>query len=452
MYLSNFDRFFSPLQWQIILTIARIADDMGLRAFAVGGIVRDAINGDGIKGKRSPFFPKDLDLVFDGGERAGIKVAIALHELFPESKLQIHNKFQTAELLWQDFAIDMATARRETYAYAGANPQVMATHLEEDLGRRDFTINALAVQLDSQCGTKGAVIDRFNGLQDLANRQVCAIRPDSFAEDPRRLFRAVRFAVRLDLAIAPETHTEIMTTTASGLHDAIGGARLRSELLYTLAEPRAGKMFELLQELGILRCIHPDLRLADDFGRQWRRSQYWLKLLHRLDPKGAELIPSPMQLGLELLLSYLPFEISSQIDLGLTPEQKTRQAKLADLLLNLLVDLQDLGSGLANSSFKTSHKISEITQSLQKFDTQTLILAGAKCELTQRRILWRYLTQWQRVKSPLTGADLQQLGYAAGKYMGEILQRLRWAALDGEIKTKDEAIAMLQKTSTVTIK
>jgi tRNA nucleotidyltransferase (CCA-adding enzyme) len=446
MYLSNFDRFFSPLQWQIILTIARIADDMGLRAFAVGGIVRDGIIGDGIsvKDKRSPFFPKDLDLVFDGGERAGIKVAIALHELFPESKLQIHDKFQTAELLWQDFAIDMATARRETYAYAGANPQVMATHLEEDLGRRDFTINALAVQLDAQLGTKGAVIDRFNGLQDLANKQVRAIRQGSFAEDPRRLFRAVRFAVRLDLAIAPETHTEIMTTTASGLHDAIGGARLRSELLYTLAEPRAGKMFEILQELGILRCIHPDLRLTDDFGRQWRRSQYWLRLLHRLDPKGAELIPSPMQLGLELLLSYLPFEISSQIDLGLTPEQKARQIKLADLLSNFQCSAIDWTSG--------AFKVSEITQSLQKFDTQTLILAGAKCEITQRRIIWHYLTQWQKIKSPLTGADLKQLGYATGKQMGEILQKLRWAALDGEIKTKDEAIAMLQKASVVTIK
>ncbi len=448
MYLSNFDRFFSHLQWQIILTTAQIADDMGLRAFAVGGIVRDAIYVDGINGRRSPFFPKDLDLVFDGEEHAGIKVAIALHELFPESKLQIHDKFQTAELLWQDFAIDMATARREIYAYAGANPQVMATHLEEDLGRRDFTINALAVQLDPKLGTKGEIIDRFHGLQDLANKQVRTIRQGSFAEDPRRLFRAVRFAIRLDLAIAPETHAEIMTTTASGLHDAIGGARLRSELLYTLAEPRASKMFELLQKLGILRCIHPDLRLVDDFGRQWRRSQYWLKLIHRLELKAQSSVPlpikTPVQLGLELLLSYLPPEIVSQIALGLTPEQKTRQAKLAGLLLNL----QNLSSDLTHSSFK----ISEITQNLQKFDTQTLILAGAKCELTQRRILWHYLTQWQRVKSPLTGADLKQLGYATGKHMGELLEQLRWAALDGEIKSKGEAIAMLQKASMVTIK
>ena len=444
MHLRNFEHFFSPLQWQIVLTSAQIAHGLNLRAFAVGGIVRDAIMRDAIirdaiirdaivkENLRSLAFPKDLDLVFDGAEQAGIKVAIALHQLFPESKLQIHEKFQTAELLWQDFAIDMATARREVYAYAGANPQVTATSLEEDLERRDFTVNALAVQLDPQFGTQGEVIDRFNGLADLANKQVRAIRDGSFTEDPRRLFRAARFAVRLDLAIAPETYVKIMATTSSGLHDSIGGARLRSELLYTLAEPKAGKIFNLLQELGALRCIHPDLRLPNDltnsFARQWRRSQWWVSLLNRLESKAY----SSLQLGLELLLSYLPNQIFMQLDLGLTPEQKVRQEKLADLLTNL------------QSLVNQSRKISAIAKNLQKFDTQTLILAGAKCEPAQRRILWNYAMHWQMVKSPLTGTELKQLGYATGKQMGEILHRLRSAALDGEIKTKDEAIVYLQ--------
>ena len=453
MYLSNTDRFFSPLQWQILLKTAQIASDLNIRAFAVGGIVRDAIVRQESKiSSAIPSFPKDIDLVFDGTEQAGIKVAIALHKMFPESKLQIHEKFQTAELLWkdldqelgQDFAIDMATARREIYAYSGANPQVIATNLEEDLERRDFTINALAVELDPQWGIRGEVIDRFNGLTDLANKQVRAIRKHSFAEDPRRLFRAVRFAVRLNLEIAPETYAEIIETTSSGLHDAIGGARLRAELDYTLAETKAGEMFKLLQTLGALRCIHPDLRLPDDltndFARQWRRSQYWLKILNQLENKKYAVIP----LGVELLLSYLPEQISRQLDLGLTPEQKVRQAKLADLL----IDLGDFANKNANKHPNKQLKNSEITQQLQRYDTQTIILAGAKCETkprqVQRRSLWNYLTQWQFVKSPLNGADLKKLGYATGKQMGEILQRLRWAALDGEIKTKEEAIAYLQ--------
>jgi tRNA nucleotidyltransferase (CCA-adding enzyme) len=242
----------------------------------------------------------------------------------------------------------------------------------------------------------------------------------------------VRFAVRLDFEIATETHAEIMTTTASGIHDAIGGARLRSELLYTLAEPRAGAMFALLQTLGALRCIHPALTLPSDlsnsFKHQWRRSQYWLNLLKRLEIKTD----APLQLGLELLLSYLPDQIATQLDLGLTPEQKTRQHKLADLIVNL-PDLTNFGL-----------KKSDITQVLQKFDTPTLILAGIKCEQAYRQIVWQYLSQWQLVKSPLTGADLTQLGYTKGKQMGAIIQSLRFAMIDREIYTKEDAITYLQ--------
>jgi tRNA nucleotidyltransferase (CCA-adding enzyme) len=434
MHLQNFTHFVSPLQWEIILQTAKIAQDLNLRAFAVGGIVRDAIlRGNQRENQKVITFPKDLDIVFDGAEQAGIKVALALSKLFPETQLHIHEKFQTAELIWQDFAMDMATARREIYAYAGANPEVVSTSLAEDLWRRDFTINALAVELDPHLGIQGEVIDRFNGLQDLANKQVRAIREHIFTEDPRRLFRAVRFAVRLDFEIAPETYKEIVATTTSGFHDAIGGARLRSELNYTLVEPKAGKMFLLLQKTGALRCIYPDLKIPEDlnnsFARQLRRSQYWLSLLNHLGNKNYQ----PIQLGVELLLSYLPFQIAMALDLGLTPEQKARQENLTDLLTNI--------ANLTNKSLK----ISKITQNLQKFDTQTLILVGVKCEPTQRRVIWHYLTQWQMVKSPLTGADLKQLGYTTGKQMGETLQHLRFAMIDHEIINKEQAIAYLSK-------
>jgi tRNA nucleotidyltransferase (CCA-adding enzyme) len=168
--------------------------------------------------------------------------------------------------------------------------------------------------------------------------------------------------------------------------------------------------------------------MANSFKHQWRRSQYWLRLLNRLEIKTY----SPLQLGLELLLSYLPYQISTQLDLGLTPEQNIRQQKLADLIVNF--------RNLINSGLKKSN----ITQSLQKFDTQTLILAAIKCQPAYRRIVWQYLSQWQLVKSPLTGADLAQLGYIKGKQMGEILQSIRFAAIDCEIQTKEDAIAYLQ--------
>ena len=454
-HIQNFDRFFSHDQWQVITKAAAIAADQNLRAFAVGGIVRDGILHDHILQARiaAPKFPKDIDLVFDGGENAGVKVAIALHQLFPKSKLQVHEKFQTAELVWQgelNFTMDLATARTEHYAYAGANPEVTAVNIEQDLYRRDFTVNALAVQIDPVHGSKGEVIDRFDGINDLYQRQIRAIRQGLFAEDPRRLFRAVRFAVRLGFTIAPETITEMIATTSSGLHDAIGGARLKSELSYTLAEPRAAQMFERLESLGALRCIHPDLHLpkANTFKRQWRRSQYWLKLI------AASSQVNPINLGIELLISYLVDhavecsgdrsdldqiidQLLDSVNLGLSAEQKLRQVKL----VKLLADLPNLKfADLATQA-------SKITLYLQKFDLTTLLLAAAKCSPVHRRVFWHYLTKWRMVKPPLTGTDLQKLGYSAGKQMGEILQILRNATLDGLVTNQEQAIAYLESFS-----
>jgi len=459
MYISpnipNFDRFFSPEQWQIITKTAAIAIDQNLRAFAVGGIVRDGILQAEVA---SPQFPKDIDLVFDGGENAGIKVAIALHEIFPESQIQIHEKFQTAELVWQgelNFTMDLATARAEHYAYAGANPEVRAVNIEQDLYRRDFTVNALAIQIDPVHGTRGEVIDRFSGIADLRQRQIRGIRQGLFAEDPRRLFRAVRFAVRLGFAIADETVAEMIATTSTGLHDAIGGARLRAELSYTLAEPKAAQMFAYLENLGALRCIHPDLHLPKSkylhsFKHQWRRSQYWLKQMNLIQQVPVTKRSSPINLGIELLISYLvdhavksygdrpdlaqPInQLLDSLNIGLTNDQKLRQINL----VKLLADLSSLEFGTA------SPQPSKITLYLQRFDLNTLLLAAAKCLPTPRRIIWQYLTKWQRIKAPLTGKDLQKLGYGAGKQMGEILQTLRSAAIDGLITNQEQAIAYL---------
>ena len=464
MYIQNFDRFFSTQQWQIITKAAAIAANQNLRAFAVGGIVRDGILQAEIV---SPKFPKDIDLVFDGGENAGIKVAIALRDIFPESKLQIHEKFQTAELVWQgelNFTMDLATARAEHYAYAGANPEVRAVSIEQDLHRRDFTVNALAIQIDPVHGTKGEVIDRFDGIKDLHQHQIRGIRAGLFAEDPRRLFRAVRFAVRLGFAIADETIAEMIATTGSGIHDEIGGARLRAELGYTLAEPKAALMFECLERLGALRCIHPDLHLPKvkplhSFKHQWRRSQYWLKQVNLIQQIPVNKRSLPINLGIELLISYLvdyvvesygdrpqmaqlPHlaqltdainQLLDSLNLGLTNDQKLRQINL----VKLLADLPSLRFG------SPSPQPSKITLYLQKFDLNTLILAAAKCLPTHRRIFWDYLTKWQTVKAPLTGKDLQILGYDAGKQMGEILQTLRSATIDGLITNREQAIAYL---------
>ncbi len=391
-------QFFDSERSHILNTALKVAQDRGWRIYAVGGLVRDGIMAT-ING--SEFAPLDVDLVVDGGERAGIEVAIALHQAFPETKLQIYDKFQTALIIWTDFKLPfslyIATARTEIYEYAGANPQVQASSIDQDLFRRDFTINAFALEIG-----KTEAIDLFGGYEDLGKTQIRAIRVGSFAEDPRRIFRAVRFAVRFGFELNPETEAEIREVTNSGLHDRLGGSRLKAELHYIFAHPKGDVMLRSLSNLGGLRCIDPDLNLPSDFSRQLRRLRRWLRYFkHDFSfPVASE----------KLLLSYL------------------EPQKLTQLFQKL----------------EASQIPSQIVKILRKCQGIELIIFAVQSE-SLRSPIWEYFSQWLDLKPLLTGADLKNMGYPEGRMMGNLLNQIRNATLDGKISNRDEAIAFLQQ-------
>lgn len=391
-------QFFDSDRSHILNTALKITQNRGWKIYAVGGLVRDGIMAteDGTE-----FAPLDVDLVVDGGERAGIEVAIALHETFPETKLQIYDKFQTALIIWTDlnppFSLDIATARTEIYEYAGANPQVQASSIDLDLYRRDFTINAFALEIG-----KTEVVDLFGGYADLGKQQIRAIRSGSFAEDPRRIFRAVRFAVRFGFKLNPETEAEIREVTNSGLHDRLGGSRLKAELHYIFAHPKADVMMRSLSNLGGLRCIDPDLNLPSEFSRQLRRLRRWLRYFkHDFSfPVSSE----------KLLLSYL------------------EPQKLTEL----------------SQKLEASQIPSQIVKTLRKYQGIELIIFAVQSDQV-RSLIWKYFTQWLELKPLLTGADLKMMGYPEGRTMGNLLNQIRNATLDGEILNREEAIAWLSQ-------
>jgi len=360
-------QYFDPIRSHVLNTALKITQDRGWRIYVVGGLVRDglmsAING-------AEFCPLDVDLVVDGGTKSGIEVAIALHRAFPETKLQIYEKFQTALIEWSalksesspKFSLDIATARTEIYEYAGANPKVQASSINRDLYRRDITINAFALEIG-----RTEVLDLFGGYQDLINQQIRVIRAGSFAEDPRRIFRAVRYAVRFGFELNPETAAEIKAVTDSGLHDRLGGSRIKAEIYYIFApqisQQKSSTMLHWLEGLGGLRCIDPDLHLPPDFSLHLKRLKRWLKYF-KPDigfPEAAE----------KLLLSYLRLEELNQLS------QKLEAGELP----------------------------SEIVQVLRTYQAIALIIFAIKSSYL-RQIIWIYFTQWQQVKPLLTGADL----------------------------------------------
>jgi tRNA nucleotidyltransferase (CCA-adding enzyme) len=399
-------RFFDSERSHILNTALKITQDRGWKIYAVGGLVRDglmsAING-------SEFSPLDVDLVVDGGTKSGIEVAIALHRAFPETKLQIYEKFQTALIEWSEFSpkfsLDIATARTEIYEYAGANPKVQASSIDLDLYRRDITINAFALEIG-----RTEAIDLFGGYQDLINKKIRVIRSGSFAEDPRRIFRAVRYAVRFGFELSSETEAEIRSVTSSGLHDRLGGSRLKAEISYIFAHKKASTMLHWLEDLGGLGCIDPDLHLPSDFSLHLRRLKRWLKWFKPdiTFPEAAE----------KLLLSYLESQELAQLS------QKLEDCELPSEIVRVLRTYQAAG--------RISERIAPI-------------IFAVKSSSDLRKIIWTYFTKWQQIKPLLTGNDLKSMGCPEGKTMGVILSQVRNATLDDKISTKEEAVVFAQK-------
>lgn len=402
----SFRDFFSPGQQEVISQLSNLAPD---RLYGVGGIVRDYLLG-------KPPVPTDIDLMVEGD---CIEVAKALHRLYPHTKLQTFPKFLTAELVFPEFVLDIASARREFYPYPGANPQVTACSLEEDLQRRDFTVNALVIPIKPNFTvTAGEIIDRFQGLADLEKRLIRPIKAGTFVEDPRRIFRAIRFAVKLNFALAAETVQEIVDTIASNIHTDLGGSRLRAELLYIL-EPsffprRSVIMLEKLDSFNALSCIHHQLHLPANLGILFRRLQRWHKYF----------LPhyNRQELALELLASNLPVTAAIKADLI-----RGDAIKHLTSLPQLLSELPSLVNATPSRIFNR----------LETYELATLVLAGVLSPY--RSVIWQFLTRWRHFSPLVTGHDLQKWGCPRGKMIGLFLKELRSLQLDGKLNSYAEA-------------
>ena len=454
------DRLLPSIQ-QILTEAAQQAEQRGWQLYLVGGAVRDLL----LAQPEQPLLIDDIDLVVDGfhptagadarcsadtarvaHSAAGVALAQALQQPYPAARLQIHGQFQTAAILWHNdpvldsLWIDIATARTEFYPYPAANPEVEASSIRQDLYRRDFTINALAVRLTAP--NQGEILDFFGGLLDLEAKLIRVLHANSFIEDPTRIYRAVRFAVRLGFAIEPQTEGYIRYAIASGVYQRPQTektpalqTRLKQELKYILQAPYWKAAVQKLLSLGALCCIHADLKLTDRLWWQLRMGDRWLK---QFDPTAT--LPH-WQVLLEILLSALDPEQRWQTAdrLQLSAEGIERLRRLHEMEETLsLRDSQGTATTLSLSPSQTAHLFSP-------YDLPTLILLASTQPRPIRRQIWKYLTHWRHLKSPLNGNDLKALGYSPGRQFKQILDALLTAALEGQIATRSEAEAFLKQ-------
>jgi tRNA nucleotidyltransferase (CCA-adding enzyme) len=432
-----------PNLWEILTQIATAAQDRGWHLYLVGGAVRDMLihRGDsqGIAGMSLP----DLDLVVDGFYQsaqvgAGMVLAEHIKAQFPEVDIQVHGRFQTASLVWRHeldhplagLMIDIATARTEFYPYPAANPEVEASSIQQDLYRRDFTINAMALRLTNP--SQGQLLDYFGGLIDLHHRQVRVLHPNSFIEDPTRIYRAVRFAVRLGFSLDSQTEGYIHHAIDSGVYAQMQRqvkrvpalqVRLRNELKYILEAHYWPGALELLDRLRALRCIHGDLAMTPTLWHQLRRVSRWLD---RFDWTER---CSPWQIRLEVLLATLTpgqrHDIAAALQLNETSIQRlTRLDALETQWLTTI--LPPLRPSQRYTAFAS-------------IDLATLLLVSARHPRTLGPVIWRYLTQERPVVPLVNGSQLKSLGYKPGRQFSPMLADLLMAQLDGEIATLAEA-------------
>ncbi|MEH2419130.1 CBS domain-containing protein [Nostoc sp.] len=434
----------APRLWQLLTTASQEAEKRGWHLYLVGGAVRDLL----LAQASDTLMIKDIDLVVDGFHKsadvgAGVELAKALQQLYPAARLEIHGAFQTAALLWHKDAeldslwVDIATARTEFYPYPAANPEVEASSIRQDLYRRDFTINALALRLTTPragVGTQHAapLLDFFGGLIDLQAKQIRVLHANSFIEDPTRIYRGVRFAVRFGFEIEPQTEEFIRYAINSGVYDRTAQensrtpalqTRLKTELKHILEAPYWKSALQFLDNLGALQCIHPTLKLDAELLGQLRLLE---RCLRRFDPQPTLI---HWEMRLETLIAHLAPEYPAKVakNLQLPEDSIARLKNLAQVQTEVMTLLPTL------------QRPSQVVQLLRQYDLPMLILIAVQSPREIRHQIWEYFTVWANVQPLLNGNDLKKLGYKPGPQYRQILDDLLAATLDGVIKDRFEA-------------
>ncbi len=409
---ERLERALPPDHLALLRLVADAAVECGLPLYLVGGFVRDLYLGRPVT---------DFDLVVEGDAIPLAKALAAQHG----GRVTAHVRFGTAQWFLPDsdiHALDFISTRSESYKHPAALPTVKPGTLTDDLRRRDFTINTLALRLDGEAF--GELRDDLGGLEDLEAGLVRVLHPVSFVDDPTRLFRAVRYEERYGFQIAPETLALIPEALSQIAR--LSAERVRHELDLVLKEENAARMLKRLTELGILAAVHPAL--------EWNHVTQTRFVNGLAASQTLELPPSRRMLGWTLWLMDVPLPGLKSIEKRLHFESGLRELLLA--ASTLFTDIKSLAG-------KKPSQCVAVLDEIPLKAVQAVFLALSAGAARQR--LHDYLETWQHVKPKTTGHTLLKRGIPPGPAYQSILRRLRDARLDGELKTEAEEMDLLEK-------
>jgi tRNA nucleotidyltransferase (CCA-adding enzyme) len=366
--------------------------------FAVGGAVRDLVLGHPLR---------DLDVAIEGDA-----IATAA-EVASEQGLRIttHARFGTALLRGPGVKVDVAMTRTECYEGPAQLPQVARGSIAEDLARRDFTVNAMAIPL----GPPGKLLDPLGGRADASARQIRALHDRSFADDPTRAFRAARYAGRLGFTIEPTTRSWIERD--AGFVDLLTPARLRNELELLCSEERSQAGIELCEALGLLGRVDSELALTEPVREAWDH-------LPESVSAGERPVVRMAMLALALRSPAAVRRLAARLSL------RRRYAAAVEAIPGARMALSGIDSPRVRPS--------EVVAIMEGRPPAVLkaILATTRSPAL-RLHLASYLDCWGRLRPATPAEGLQSMGLE-GKEIGAWLRRLRDARLDGEVDAAGE--------------
>ena len=415
----------APTLFSRLQRMGKLAEQMGVAAFLVGGLVRDLLIG------RKNF---DVDMMI---EADGIAFARALSRR-RGAQVMVHQRFGTAVVIFPDgFKLDVATARAESYDSPTALPKVTPSSLKDDLSRRDFTINTLAIRLNRS--QFGELIDLYGGRRDLKERTIRVLHNLSFVEDPSRVFRAFRFELRFGFRLHEETRTLVKGTVKQELFHCLSGHRLLEELVFLFSEAKPRKAVARPGELDLLRFIHPSLKWLPRLAALLKAVEHvlgWYRRQCRERTINAWLVY--FMALMEVITEKAVGETLQRLTVPERQAEKIRAGRFASTAI------------LHRLAKRPRSRPSETYRALTGFSDETLLLLMAKTKSrTVKRQISDFLTTHRHVNTFLTGTDLKAMGLKPGPIYKKILGRLLEARLNREISAEAEEWELVKRMTKI---
>ncbi len=439
-------RIHTPKECVKLLEIAgSLAEELGVSLYVVGGFVRDLI----LDREKWRWPNMDIDLVVEGD---GIMFAHCLASKL-DGRVREHKEFMTAIVLFPsesledetmrfdygatELRVDVATARLEYYQSPAVLPTVELSSIRMDLNRRDFTINAMAIKLNTS--QFGELEDFFDGQGDIKQKRIRMLHALSFVDDPTRAIRAIRFEQRYDFRICTQCERLIRNALALKVMQKLEGKRILVELEIILEEDCVLECILRMQELGILTEIHPCLALENDeeidFVSEGYKVLEWYKMLY-LEEKVDLLL-----FFILIMTKGVVAEDIKELLERLTVKDVDKYLQIRSSLITILPKVEKW--------FKENSKMSELHLLLSSVSIEVILYMIVRLEQLQgeeiKKQLSYYIYQARHEKIEVTGADILALGIKQGPVIGKILNQVLLAKIDKEIEGYDEEMAFVEK-------